>query len=104
MWKKCRRMQVTLVPFWAILPVLAYAAFIRFLARPFLARRWPYFRRRASAPYFAAFVAMIAACGVALYFGAIDPARAVATVAYYCLVLAAAVEFFAARGVISRSS
>ncbi|MBX9812739.1 MAG: hypothetical protein K2Y16_14175 [Burkholderiales bacterium] len=76
-----------------LLLVFAYGFAMRYRVRPYLARKWEFFRERHSAPYFLLFIAILLSCAVMLMFKQEAWAERVAVIGYYLLVTGVAVEF-----------
>ncbi len=81
------------VPFGGLILVVAFGMGVRFRLRHYLSKRWPYFEKQLSAPYFFAFLGLLLWSGLMLGAGRERSSELAAVTAYFMLIFAVVLEF-----------
>jgi hypothetical protein len=76
-----------------LLFAFAYGLAVRYRIRPYLVKKWAFFRERYSAPYFLLFLVILLSSVVTLMLKLGVAAEHLAVIEYYLLVTGVAVEF-----------
>jgi hypothetical protein len=77
----------------AIIFTVFYCIALRYKLRPYLAKRWIFFKERVSAPYFIIALVFLFVCATSLSLGQNTAAEKVGALVYYFLIVGITVEF-----------